>query len=180
MITRIASLIAIAIFSTFVFSCATSPDRSNLSAVATQATPRNNITPADIAKLKWIEGTWRGMDGDTPFYERYRIEESAMVVEGLKDGDSSAVESTDRFELVNGEFGKTEGDKRSVASEIGDGFIQFVPAVAGKGNSFRFVRQPDGTWQAILEWPAAGDKPARTKVYKMERWPLNAPANSNK
>ncbi|HXU08596.1 MAG TPA: hypothetical protein VN743_06335, partial [Blastocatellia bacterium] len=39
-----------------------------------QIAPSNKFTAADIAKLKWIEGTWRGMDGDKPFYERYKIE----------------------------------------------------------------------------------------------------------
>jgi hypothetical protein len=29
-----------------------------------QSTPSNKFTAADVAKLKWIEGTWRGMDGD--------------------------------------------------------------------------------------------------------------------
>jgi hypothetical protein len=116
------------------------------------------------------------MDGDKPFYERYRIEATAMVVEGLKvdenaaDDKSVQVESTDRFELKDGEFGKGEGEKRSAASAIGDGFIQFVPAIAGRGNNFRFERQPHG-WNAILEWPATADKPARQKIYKMEPWP---------
>lgn len=56
-----------------------------------QATPSNKFTAADIAKLKWIEGTWRGMDGDKPFYERYKLEETALVVEGLKaDGSPDA------------------------------------------------------------------------------------------
>ena len=131
------------------------------------ATPSNKFTPADVAKLKWIEGTWRGMDGDKPFYERYKIEETAMVVEGLKE-DGSPDGEPGRFELKNGEFGKGEGEKRSGASEIGDDFIQFVPAVAGKGNSFRFVKKPHG-WDAILEWTAA-DKTAKSKTYKMEPW----------
>ena len=30
---------------------------------APQSTPSKKFTAADIAKLKWIEGTWRGMDG---------------------------------------------------------------------------------------------------------------------
>ena len=55
------------------------------------ATPAKNFTTADVAKLKWIEGTWRGMDGDKPFYERYKIEENAMVVEGLADETVSKV-----------------------------------------------------------------------------------------
>ena len=135
---------------------------------AAPATPSNKLTEADVAKLKWIEGTWQGMDGDKPFYERYRIEGTAMIVDGFADGTLEKIESTDRFELKNGEFGKGEGDKRSAASAITDTSVQFVPAVAGKGNNFRFEKQADGTWHAILEWPATADKPARQKMYKME------------
>jgi hypothetical protein len=43
----------------------------------------NPTIQADIAKLKWLEGTWKGMDGDKPFFERYRFEgDSKMIVEG--------------------------------------------------------------------------------------------------
>ena len=136
---------------------------------STTATPSNKFIAADVAKLKWIEGTWRGMDGENPFYERYRIERAAMIVEGLKE-DGSPDGEPGRFELKNGEFGKTEGDRRSVASEISDTHIQFVPAPGSKGNNFRFEHQSDGTWIALLEWPAAADKPARRKMYKMEPW----------
>jgi uncharacterized protein with LGFP repeats len=134
-----------------------------------QSTPSKKFTAADVAKLKWIEGTWRGMDGDKPFYERYKIEETAMVVETLK-ADGSVDGESERFELKEGEFGKGEGDKRSVASEITADHIQFVPAVPGKLNNFRFERQPNNTWRAVLDWPAKGDKPARQKIYIMEPW----------
>lgn len=134
-----------------------------------QSTPSNKFTAADIAKLKWIEGTWRGMDGDKPFYERYKFEETALVVEGLK-ADGSPDGEPGRFELKNGEFGQGEGDKRSAASEITADHIQFVPAVPGKMNRFRFERQSNGTWRAVLEWPATPDKPARQKIYIMEPW----------
>ena len=133
------------------------------------ATPASSFTTADVAKLKWIEGTWRGMDGEKPFFERYKLEPTALVVESLKE-DGSADGAPERFELKDGQFGKGEGDKGSAASEITDNYIQFVPAVAGKGNNFRFERQSDGTWIALLEWPATADKPARQKIYKMERW----------
>jgi hypothetical protein len=134
-----------------------------------QPTPSNKFTAADIAKLKWIEGTWRGMDGDKPFYERYKIEETALIVEGLNPHGSPDGEPG-RFELKNGEFGKDEGDKRSAASEITADYVQFVPAVRGKMNRFRFERQANGTWRAVLEWPATADKPARQKIYIMEPW----------
>lgn len=134
-----------------------------------QSTPSNKFTTADVAKLKWIEGAWRGMDGDKPFYERYKVEETALVVETLK-ADGSRDGDPDRFELKDGQFGKGEGDKRSAASEITADYIQFVPAVPGKLNRFRFERQSNGTWRAILDWPATADKPARQKIYIMEPW----------
>src|SRR5688500_19135034 len=91
----------------------------------TQSTPSKKFTTADVARLKWIEGTWRGMDGDKPFYERYKIEENAMVVETLKE-DGTPDGEPGRFELKDGEFGKCQGDKRSAASEITADYIQFV------------------------------------------------------
>ena len=147
---------------------ATATNATNKPSAQPQATPTNKLTSADVAKLKWIEGSWRGMDGDKPFFERYKFDGDAMIVETLKE-DGSADGDPGRFELRNGEFGQGEGEKRSAASEIGNDFVQFVPAVAGKGNNFRFVKQPHG-WDAILEWPATAEKPARSKTYKMEPW----------
>jgi hypothetical protein len=150
------------------FGCSPNSGELGNSTPPAQGTPSKQFTSADVAKLKWIEGTWRGMDDDKPFYERYRIEnDTALVVETLKE-DGSVDGEPDRFELKNGEFGNGEGDKRSAASEITADYVQFVPAVPGKGNNFRFHRQPDGTWHALLEWPASGDKPARQKTYIME------------
>jgi len=137
---------------------------------AAQATPAKGFTSADVAKLKWIEGTWRGMDGGKPFYERYKIENgTAMVVETLRE-DGSVDGEPDRFELKDGEFGKGEGEKRVAASEITGDHVQFVPAVPGKGNNFRFEKLPNGAWRAVLEWPATADKPARQKTYVMQPW----------
>lgn len=156
-------------------SCATGDAQRNAVTPASNsadakraATPSNKFTPADIAKLKWIEGTWRGMDGDNPFYERYTFEGTTMIVQGLKEDGSPDGESG-RYELKNGEFGKGEGDKRSAASEITDTYVQFVPAVAGRSNNYRFTKQPHG-WDALLEWSATSSRPAGQKTYKMEPW----------
>ena len=163
-------VLSVLVVSFFAASCGDAQvAKSDAQPPVTQSTPSKKFTAADVAKLKWIEGTWRGMDGDKPFYERYKIEETAMVVESLK-ADGSVAGAPDRFELKNGEFGKDDGDQRSVASEITDDYIQFVPAVPGKSNSFRFERQPNNTWRAVLDWPAKGDKPARQKIYIMEPW----------
>jgi len=167
-----STTLVLAIITVWVIAAACSNARvaktENQGPVA-QPTPSNKFTAADIAKLKWIEGTWRGMDGEKPFYERYKLEETALLVEGLK-ADGSPDGEPDRFELKNGEFGQGDGDKRSAASEITADHIQFVPAVSGKMNRFRFERQSNGTWRAVLEWPATRDKPARQKIYIMEPW----------
>ena len=167
---RSISVLAALVTTAFIPACSSSGGGpANAARPAAQATPGRNFTSADVAKLKWIEGTWRGMDGDKPFYERYRVEETAMVVESLNE-DGSVDGEPDRFELKDGDFGKGEGEKRSAASEITDDHVQFVPAVAGKGNNFRFEKKGDGTWHAVLEWPATAEKPARQKTYIMEPW----------
>jgi len=152
----------------FVTACSQQGEAQKGETPKWQAPPAKNITAADVAKLKWIEGSWRGMDGDKPFYERYKIDGTTMIVETLKE-DGTLNGEPDIFELKNGEFGKGEGDKRSAASEITAEYVQFVPAVAGKGNSFRFHRQPDGTWHAVLDW-IGQDKALKQKIYTMERW----------
>lgn len=119
--------------------------------------------------MKWIKGTWRGMDGEKPFFERYRFEGTTMFVDSFTDETLSKVSDTSAFELKDGEFGHTEGDKRAAASSITADAVQFVP-VSGGGNAFRFERQADGTWHAVLEWLDKEKKPQQ-KVYKMEKWP---------
>ena len=129
--------------------------------------PKNTFTAADITKLKWIDGDWRGMDGDKPFYERYRFEGTTMIVETFADETFSNAPEVSRFELKNGEFGSSEGERRSATSSITEDAVQFVP-VSGGGNSFRFERRPGGQWRAVLEWSAKNDKPAGQKIYLME------------
>ncbi|MGD9562310.1 MAG: hypothetical protein AB7F88_10080 [Pyrinomonadaceae bacterium] len=151
-------------------------DNSNTAQAAVPAvTPSNQITEADIAKLKWLEGSWRGMDGEKPFYERIRFEGTTMIVETMADESFSKANDTSRFELKDGEFGHTVGDQRSAAASISDDAVSFVPASASpgappKGSAFRFERQADGNWQAVLVAPETPARPASEKVYKMEPW----------
>jgi hypothetical protein len=167
--TLIASLFFISLAVAIGVGCQTPRPEAN-AAPANAATP-GKFTEADIAKLKWLEGTWRGVgEKQPPFYERYRFEGSTMIVEGLADETLQKVSEASRFELKDGEFGHSEGNSRSAASTITATAVQFVP-VTGSKNSFRFEKQDDSNWQAVIEWPATPDKPARTIIYKMERWP---------
>jgi hypothetical protein len=147
-----------------------SPARSQQAGTTTPAVPAR-LTPSDLAKLRWLEGSWRGTgDIDKPFYERYRIEEQAVVVEGFEDeafGQSSGIT---RFELKDGEMGGGNDGWRWVVTDLSADSITFAPVTKAR-NSFRWERVSADEWRAVLEWPAEGDKPARRRVYRMERWP---------
>jgi hypothetical protein len=133
-------------------------------------TPKPKLfTAADLQKLRWIEGSWRGTGvNQVPFFERYRFENSTtLAVDGL-EGDK--VTETTRFELKDGEFGGGNEGSRWVATAIDENSITFAP-VAKARNWFRWERVNADSWKAVLNWPASTDKPARERVYNMERRP---------
>jgi hypothetical protein len=131
------------------------------------------ITTADLAKLRWIEGSWRGTGVDQPpFYERYKFEnDSTLVVETLADETLSKVSDVSRFELKDGHFGSGTADAGSVATALDDNSVTFAPL--GKGNFFRFQRESNNLWKAILNWTEKGV--AKERVYNMERFPAAKP-----
>jgi hypothetical protein len=128
------------------------------------------FTAADLQKLRWIEGSWRGSgDQQKPFFERYRFEsDSVLMVDSFEDETLKKVTETTRFELNDGEFGGGNEGARYVATWITDQGIEFGPAVKVK-NSFRWERESKDIWKATILLPANETKPARQFVYKMER-----------
>jgi hypothetical protein len=144
-------------------------------AASPSPTPKS-FTPADLAKLHWIEGSWRGTgDVDAPFYERYRFEnESTLLVDGFPDEKLTKVDDTTRFEIKDGQFGNAGEGSRWVATAIDDDSITFEP-VSKARNSFTWKRESKDLWTAVLKWPADGNKPVRERVYRMERWPPAKP-----
>jgi len=131
------------------------------------------LTAANLQKLRWIEGTWRGTgDVDKPFFERYRFEgDSTLLVDSFEDETLAKVTDTTRFELKDGEFGGGSEGSRYVAVSLDDHSIEFGPAVKVR-NGFRWERESKDVWKATILFPANKDKPARQNVYKMERWPM--------
>ena len=127
------------------------------------------FTTADLQKLRWIEGSWRGTgDQQKPFFERYRFEnDSVLVVDSFEDETLKKLTETTRFELKDGEFGGGNEGARYVATWISDQGIEFGPAVKVR-NSFRWERESKDVWKATIILPANATKPARQMVYKME------------
>jgi hypothetical protein len=155
-------IITAALFVLVFAACHHSPEAQ------TNRPEAKKFSTADVAKLRWIEGTWRGSGADqAPFFERYRFEnESTLAVDSFPDEKLEKVDETSRFELRDGRF----GNPSYVASSIDDNGIDFQP-VANAKNSFRWERVSPNAWKATLKWPAEGNKPARERVYNMERMP---------
>lgn len=159
-----------------VSGCARHPEGSHAqNAAASPAPSPKLITAADLTKLRWIEGSWRGTgDGQAPFYERYKFEnDTTLVVETLTDETLSKVSEVDRFELKDGHFGKSASDSGSVATALDDNSITFSPLGKAR-NSFRFQRESDNAWRAILNWTDK-DGAAKERIYHMERLGLLKP-----
>jgi hypothetical protein len=162
---------------------ANTPGGSSPAQVA-QAKP---FAAADVAKLKWIEGTWRGTGEELdPFYTRYRFDgDSALVLETFEDEKLDKVADTTRFELKDGQFTGDTGSSLWTANEITDNSATFArvasdePAEDARPNQYkqtqptalRWQNDKDGTWKVIVDWPADAKKPARQQTFVMERWP---------
>lgn len=134
------------------------------------------VEAAELKKLRWIEGTWRGTgDVEKPFFERYYFEnETTLVVEGFPDETVSKANDVTKFVLKEGQFGNEGDGSRWAASQLDDNAITFVP-VAKARNWFRWERRTQDEWKAVIGFPANDKGPARERVYKMERWSAPKP-----
>ena len=141
---------------------------STAPAAAPSPVPKQ-ITPADLTKLRWIEGAWRGTGGDVPpFFERYKFEnDSTLLVETLADETLNKVTDQSRFELKDGHFGYSTDGSGSVATALDDASITFEPLGKSR-NSFRWQRESANSWKAILKWTDKNGAP-KERVYMMER-----------
>ncbi len=134
------------------------------------ASPKpKTLTAADLQKLRWIEGSWRGSgDKQDAFFERYRFEnETTLAVDSL---EADKVTDTTLFVLKDGEFGGGSEGSRWVATSLDENSITFEPVTKAR-NTFIWQREAKDSWKAVLKRPATKDKPARERVYLMERWP---------
>ncbi|HET6669453.1 MAG TPA: hypothetical protein VFH15_04395 [Pyrinomonadaceae bacterium] len=166
---KLTALLTGLVILTGTIACAESGSPANnqtqTAAPATTIIPKT-VTAADLQKLKWIEGTWRGTgEVQPPFFERYHFENgSTLVMEELADESLNRVTRTTRYELKDGQF----GNGRAVATALDDTSVTFSPLIKDR-NSFRWQSESKDLWKAILTLPATATAPAKETVYRMER-----------
>jgi hypothetical protein len=172
---RNTCLILFLCVATLLAACASNsntnvPVAANLDSEPIHTPPpwRQDLTPKDIERIKWLEGTWKGTtEGKEPFYEKYRFEDTTMYEDSYEDSSLQKVTESAKYALINGEFRHTQDGKRVVVSELTDDKVVFIP-VAGQSNSYTFEKQPGGKWRATVEWPATEGQPPKKTIYNME------------
>jgi hypothetical protein len=167
---KIFLLLLIAATLCFIGGCTRTSSSNSPQAIPAPTVTAKTLTSADLKKLRWIEGTWRGTgDGQAPFYERYRFEnDTTLAVETLEGDKQDKVADVTRFELKDGQFGGGSEGSRYVATSLDDKSITFDPVTKAR-NSFRWERESENSWKATLNWTEG--KIAKERVYHMERWP---------
>lgn len=129
-----------------------------------------NFTKADLKKLRWLEGTWRGTDasGQNPFFERYRFTNDAKIeIDSFSDSTLTKVDNQGSIYLENSELIHKNGTMLWTVSKLGDSLIEFAPKEKAK-NSFAWQKESADVWTARLFGKDEQGKPTE-KIYRMER-----------
>jgi hypothetical protein len=131
---------------------------------------KTNFTKADFEKLRWLEGTWRGSDGNgqNPFFERYRfVGDGKIEIDSFSDSTLSKVGSQSSVYLENSEIIHKNGRMLWRVNKLDGSLIEFAPKEKAT-NFFAWQKESADVWLARLAGKDAQGK-STEKVYRMER-----------
>ena len=124
---------------------------------------------ADFAKLRWLEGRWRGfMPSGDKFYESYTLENDSTIVKHSY-ADTTFTNPSDRSVIsLRGTTVANEGEgARYVVTRIDSTGADFAPE-RGATNYFTFTREGPTQWSASLRWTENGQP--KSVVYALHRF----------
>jgi hypothetical protein len=129
--------------------------------------PRRDFKQEDFAKLRWIEGAWKGTGtGVKAFYECYHfVNDSTIELVTSSDPELRTISERSTFALRNGRISNEAGRSLWEASRIATGVVQFMP-MHGASNAFQFNRISKDHWTATI---VPLNSTAKHTVYEMKR-----------
>src|SRR4030095_14663070 len=132
-ILTISVIIVVATIFSSILGCARQSSGDSAAANPAPSPTPKSITAADLQKLRWIEGSWRGTGvNQPPFFERYRFEsDTVLAVDSFEDEKLAKVTDTSRFELKDGAF-RGGGEGSYVAVALDDKLITFAPVTKAR------------------------------------------------
>ena len=168
-IVWLTSLLCVAI-TTCGGSAEQATERGTPGNTAATETKAMTVTAADFARLRWLEGSWRGHGTEqAPFYEQYRfVDDSTLAVDSFADSTFANKASTVFVELRNGQLVNKGEGASWVVTALDSAEVTFGPLV-GARNSYIWRRgASSNAWTAIIiSTNAEGVR--RERIYQMER-----------
>jgi hypothetical protein len=127
--------------------------------------PRSDYTIHDFAKLRWLEGSWRGqIPKGGFFYETYRLlDDSTIAMRGYADSTLTRANDSANIMFRGGRVVDTSTAAAYAATHLDTSRVDFAPTDRAR-NHFTWIRQSPDRWTATLR-PAKGD----TVAYPMVR-----------
>ena len=131
---------------------------------AQQPAAQTRFTERDFARLKWIEGRWKGSGPGKPFYETYRMT-SATKLESQSFADESFATPTGNGSvyLEGDRILHESGASQWIAVRLTNASIEFDP-LRNASNSFVWTRTSADAWTAVLKMKGRPDT-----IYQMTR-----------
>jgi hypothetical protein len=141
---------------------------SGRAAIAQRGIPATAFGASDLAKMRWIEGYWRGSaTGERPFYERYQfVNDSTIEITYYADSAFSRTTGGGRVYVSVGRVYHTSGAARWGAAHVGADGIYFIPQ-QNASNTFTWTYRSPDEWIATLRTSGTGQE--RVTTYEMRR-----------
>ena len=131
---------------------------------AQQAPAAARFTQQDFARLKWIEGQWKGAGSAQPFYEAYRMTSPTRLESQSFADEAFATPTGNRsVYLEDGRILRDGGNSQWVAVRFTDSSIEFEQ-VQNASSAFVWTRKSPDAWTAILKAKGRPDT-----IYEMTR-----------
>jgi hypothetical protein len=130
--------------------------------------PTTPFAAVDLAKLKWLEGSWAATSPDeSPFYARYHVaNDSTINITYYRDSSFAQPSGSGRIYLTVGRIYHTFGSGQWGATNVDSTGAYFIPQVNAH-NTFAWTYQSPDAWTLTQRTGVSGHE--RVTVYHLKR-----------
>lgn len=135
----------------------------NISGANAQEVVASTFKLADFNELRQMKGNWKGMAGNSTFFEGYEIKNDTLIeIRYFSDATLTKTTGKGNVYFSNGNIYHTNGDSVWKVMKKEGNTLHFEPA-KNAGNTFRWTINNRDSWTA--EVGSAG----RSRTYQMQK-----------
>lgn len=137
-------------------------------AQGSRAQPRTPYGAPDLAKVKWLQGSWVGTaEGESTIYQRFKfVDDSTVSIDYYRDSAFGQPNGNGRLYLSVGRIYHSFGSNRWVATRVGDEGLYLVPQSTARASFVWTYVSPDA-WTFTMRTGVGGRE--HVTVYNMKR-----------